>query len=156
MKICDLILGPPTGRVRLVDHLEEAVERPQVEQVEADTELEGMWSDTAWIQDLVLGGPIRTSSLATSLFLAMGLIEDDVNAMTTNGVRWGTRSVLATALLHFPELEVELELLGSWRNVDMIGGLVDALWSQTCQASESLVAFIPLSIAHGPSDDMGE
>jgi hypothetical protein len=86
----------------------------------------------------------------------MGLIEDDVNAMTTNGVRWGTRSVLATALLHFPELEVELELLGSWRNVDMIGGLVDALWSQTCQASESLVAFIPLSIAHGPSDDMGE
>jgi hypothetical protein len=47
MKICDLILGPPTGRVRLVDHLEEAVERPQVEQVEADTELEGMWSDTA-------------------------------------------------------------------------------------------------------------
>jgi hypothetical protein len=44
--------------------------------------------------------------------------------------------VLTASLLHFPELETELEKLGSGRNVDLIEGQLDALWTETCQASE--------------------
>jgi hypothetical protein len=63
---------------------------------------------------------------------------------------------LVAAVSHFLELEAELELLGSGRNVDLKEDQVDALWTQTRQASEPLVAFIPPSVAHGSPDDMGE
>jgi hypothetical protein len=76
--------------------------------------------------------------------------------MVANRVCWGTQSVLVAAVSHFLELEAELELLGSGRNVDLKEDQVDALWTQTRQASESLVAFIPPSVAHGSPDDMGE
>jgi hypothetical protein len=49
-RICDQILGSPSGRVQLADHLEQAIRRIQAEQVEhreADTELEGMENSTA-------------------------------------------------------------------------------------------------------------
>jgi hypothetical protein len=79
----------------------------------------------------VLGGPTGTSSLVTSLSLAVKLIEGHINAMATNGVHWGTQSALTTALSHFLELETELELLGSECNTDLTKGLVDALLTQT-------------------------
>jgi hypothetical protein len=97
-----------------------------------------------------------TSSLAAVLSSAVELIKDRADVMTANGIRWGTWSVLATALLHFPELETELELFGSRRNTDLMEDQVDALWTQTRQASELLVSFIPPSVAHGSPDGMGE
>jgi hypothetical protein len=63
---------------------------------------------------------------------------------------------LATAVTHFPELGADVELLRSERNMDLMEDQVDALWTQTRQSSESLVAFIPPSVAHGSPNDMGE
>jgi hypothetical protein len=40
-------------------------------------------------------------------------VEKQINATTTNGVWWGSQSLLVAALSHFPELEPELEILGS-------------------------------------------
>jgi hypothetical protein len=51
-------------------------------------------------------------SLAASLSSATELIEDHIDTMTANGVHWGTRSALVAALLHFLELETDMELLG--------------------------------------------
>jgi hypothetical protein len=45
VRICDLILGPPSDRVRLADRLEEAIGRHWVEQAvrqEADAKLEAL------------------------------------------------------------------------------------------------------------------
>jgi hypothetical protein len=39
----------------------------------------------------------------------------------------GTRSALVATLLHFPELETKLELLGSWCDARLTEDLVDAL-----------------------------
>jgi hypothetical protein len=94
------------------------------------------------------------SSLAASLSLAVELIEDSVDATVAYRVRWGTRSALAVALLHFSELETELELLGSSHNADLTEDQVDALWTQARQASESLSSFIPLSVARDSPDGM--
>jgi hypothetical protein len=47
MRIYDLLLGPPAGRARLADHLDEAVGQLRVELVarwEADAELEALWT----------------------------------------------------------------------------------------------------------------
>jgi propanediol utilization protein len=63
---------------------------------------------------------------------------------------------LITALSHFLELETELELLGSGRNVHLTEGQLDALWTQTRQALESLALGIPPSVAHDSPDDIGE
>jgi hypothetical protein len=66
-----------------------------------------------------LRGSSETCSLAASLSLAAGLIEGHVNVATTHGVHWGAKLVLTAT--HFPdwELELELELHGSGRNVDL-------------------------------------
>jgi hypothetical protein len=150
-----MILGPPSGRVRLAGRLEEAVGHLWVEQVEHqenDAELEGLQNFVAQVWDLVLGGPIGTSSLATSLSSVVEQIKDWVITVTANGVHVGTRSALTSVVSHFLKREVELELLQSGHNAD----LGDALWTWMRQASESLAAFIPLSVARGPHDDMGE
>jgi hypothetical protein len=68
------------------------------------------------------------------------------------GSTGGTRSALATALLHFSELGTELELLGSGRNMNLTKDQVDAFWTQPCYASESLASFIPPSVACGSLD----
>jgi hypothetical protein len=44
-----------------------------------------------------------------------------------NEVRWGSHSALVAAMLHFPELKSELELLGSEGNVDLTDHEADAL-----------------------------
>jgi hypothetical protein len=61
---------------------------------------------------------------------------------------------LVAIVSHFPELEAELELLGSGRNAYLTEDQVDALWTRTRQAPKSLAAFIPLSVAHDSPDDM--
>jgi hypothetical protein len=101
-----------------------------VECREVDAELEVLQNSAARILDLVLGAPVGTSSLAASLSSAAKLIEDWVNAAAANGIHWGTRSTLAAIVLHFPEWESELELLGSGRNADLMEDQVDALWTR--------------------------
>jgi hypothetical protein len=65
----------------------------QVECREADIKLEGLRSSTAWVRDLVLGGPVVSSSLAGWLSSGMKLIKDRVDVMAANGVCFGTWSV---------------------------------------------------------------
>jgi hypothetical protein len=142
MRVCDLILGLCNNWVRLADHLTEDVGQPQVMQLdhqEADIEQMALWSSATLVWDLVLKGSDGTSSLVASLSSAADLINGRIDAMTTNGVCLeGARLALTAILSHFPELETELDLLGSGRNVDLIESKLDALWTQTCQASESL------------------
>jgi hypothetical protein len=89
--------------------------------------MEALRSSSTRVWDLVLERPNETSSLVASLSSVVELIEDCIDSAVINGVRWGTRSVLAAALLHFLELGTELELLGSGHNVDLMVGQVDAL-----------------------------
>jgi hypothetical protein len=60
--------------------------------------------------------------------------------VSINGVQWGggARLALAAVLLHFPELEVELDLLGFGYNVDLMSNEMEILWTQTRRATESL------------------
>jgi hypothetical protein len=93
--------------------MEEAAGRLKVVLAEchqADAELEALWTSTAIVRDLILGDASRSSSLAASLALMAEEVVKWVNAMTANGVWWGTRSALVTALSHFPELEVYIAL----------------------------------------------
>jgi hypothetical protein len=50
----------------------------------------------------------------------------------------GTRLAITVALMYFPELEVELDQLGSGYNVDLSSDEMETLWAQTHGASESL------------------
>jgi hypothetical protein len=76
-------------------------------------------NSTTRVWDLVLKGSNEASSLAVSLSSATDLIEGCVNVEAANGVYWGAQLALTAALSHFPELEPELELLGSRYNVDL-------------------------------------
>jgi hypothetical protein len=67
------------------------------------------------------------SSLATSLSMAVELLVGHVDVAAANGVRWETQSALVATLSHFLKLEVELELLGSGRNTDLMEDQVDAV-----------------------------
>jgi hypothetical protein len=101
----------------------------------------------------VLKGSDKTSSLAVSLSLAVDLIEGHINDVAANKVGGGL--VWIATLSHFPELLTELELLGFRHNVDPTKGQLDALWTQTCRASESLALGIPSPIARDSPDDAG-
>jgi hypothetical protein len=59
--------------------------------------------------------------------MAVELLEGHVDAVSTNGVRSGTRSVLVATLSHLLELETELERLGSRHSMDPTEDQVDAL-----------------------------
>jgi hypothetical protein len=76
--------------------------------------------------------------------------------VAANGVHWGIQSALVAALLCFPDVKSELELLGSRRNVDLTDDQVDALWPLVSAASDSLVSLVPSSIAHDPPNDARE
>jgi hypothetical protein len=93
-RVCDLILGLPSGRTQLGDWLEEVAEWLKAELAarrEADATLEASQALAARIQDLVLGGDDGLSSLAASLSSVVELLEGHVDAAAANGVRWGTR-----------------------------------------------------------------
>jgi hypothetical protein len=85
----------------------------QDEHQEAVVKLKALQNSATRVWDLVLKGSDEASSLAVSLSLATDLIEGHVNATATSGVHWGAQLALTTALSHLPELEPELELLGS-------------------------------------------
>jgi hypothetical protein len=55
-----------------------------------------------------------------SLSSATELLEDCIDTVAANGVHRATRSALATALSHFLESRIEVELLGSRRNADLM------------------------------------
>jgi hypothetical protein len=50
----------------------------------------------------------------------------------------GGRLALIAILSYFPELELELELLGSRYNVDLMKDEMEVFWTWTHWASESL------------------
>jgi hypothetical protein len=58
-------------------------------------------------------------SLAVALSSTTDLIVGRADAAVANGVHWGARLVVTTVLPHFPELQLELELLGSGYNADL-------------------------------------
>jgi hypothetical protein len=96
---------------------------------------------------MVLKGSDETSSLAASLSSAVDLIEGRIDATISNGVHWGARLALTTALSHFPELKPDLELLGPGHNANVMEGQLDALCTWTRRASESLLSRVPSSVA---------
>jgi hypothetical protein len=87
---------------------------------------------------------------------AVELLESWIYATAANGVHWGLHFVLVAAVLLFPELKPELELLGSGRNADQTEDEADALWTWVCMASDSLASYIPSSVARGHPDGLGE
>jgi hypothetical protein len=91
-----------------------------------------LWGSAAQVLDKVLDRADDMSSLLEPLSSATRLINDHIDTVATNGVHWGTQSVLVPTLLQFTELGAELELLGSRPNADLTGDQVDALWTQTC------------------------
>jgi hypothetical protein len=85
-----------------------------------NAEPEALRTSATQVRDLVLDGADRPSSLAASLSTVAEMLEGHVDVMAAKGVCWGTRSELVVTLLHFPELEAELEVLGSGRNADLM------------------------------------
>jgi hypothetical protein len=53
----------------------------------------------------MLGDTGEPSSLAASLAMVAEEVENWINTMAANGVRWGTRSALVAILSHFLKLE---------------------------------------------------
>jgi hypothetical protein len=75
----------------------------------------------------VLDNADEPSSLAASLSMVVELLEGRVDTVATNGIRWGTWPALVVTLLHFPKIELELELLRFEHNTDLKKDLADAL-----------------------------
>jgi hypothetical protein len=111
-----------------------------------EIELEALWSSVAQVQDLVLGDVDGSSLLATFMSVIAERLEGQIDATTANGVCWGSRSTLVATVLHFPELDIDLEVLGSGSNVSLIEGEVDALWSWVRTATDSLASHVPSSL----------
>jgi hypothetical protein len=70
---------------------------------------------------------LRGYSLVASMLKAMELLEGWIDASATNGVRWGSHSVLVATVSHFLELKTKLEVLGSGRNAELVEDEADAL-----------------------------
>jgi hypothetical protein len=121
-----------------------------------NVELEAMWTSATLVQDLVLGDVDTPSSLVASLSMVAELLECWIDTMVTNGVHWGTRSMLVVSLLHFLELKSEVELLRSERNVDLTDDQADALWPSVSPTTNSLASLVPSLFAGDPPDNAGE
>jgi hypothetical protein len=104
----------------------------------------------------VLDSADGSFSLAVSLSMVEELLEGQVDTAAANGVHWGTRSPLVTALLHFLELEAELELLGARCNAPLTKDRVDAHWILACPTSDLLASYVLSSIIRSPPDGAGE
>jgi uncharacterized membrane protein len=68
----------------------------------------------------VLDNADRSSSLTASLSTVVELLVVRINTMAASRVHWGTQFALVVVLLHFPELNSELEQFGSGHNADLI------------------------------------
>jgi hypothetical protein len=110
-RIYSLLLGPPPGKVRWADHLEEAAERLEAvlaERRQVDAELEGLWTSVALVRDLILGEAGGPSSLATSLSMVVEEAENRINTVAINGVRWGDSICVDHHLIAFSRTEVRV------------------------------------------------
>jgi hypothetical protein len=72
------------------------------------------------VRDLVLESSGEALSLAAMLFSTVNPIEGRVDAAAANRVHLGVWLALTAILSHFPELELELELLGFGYNADLM------------------------------------
>jgi hypothetical protein len=81
--------------------------------------LEALRSSAARVHDLVLDDIDGSSSLATSMSMVAEWLKGQIDATTANRVHWGSHSALVVAVLHFPELDVDLEVLGSRHNTGL-------------------------------------
>jgi hypothetical protein len=72
------------------------------------------------------------------------------------GSSGGAWLAITIALSFFPELEVELDMLGSRYNVDLTHDEMEVLWAQTCWTSKSLSSRVPPSAVSSPPDGVGE
>jgi hypothetical protein len=93
----------------------------QDEHQEVVIELRALRSSATWVWELVLKESDEASSLLVSLSSAADLIEGRVDAVAANEVRWGARLALTAALMHFPKLDPELELLGCPLDANTLG-----------------------------------
>jgi hypothetical protein len=84
----------------------------------------------------------------------MELLKSCIDAATANGVRWGSRSTLVAAVLHFSKLKTKLEVLGSGRSVDLIEDEAVALWVWVRTTLDLLASHVPSPVACKPPDVM--
>jgi hypothetical protein len=127
-----MLLRTPASRVRLADRLDKVVGQLRVEratQWEAGAELEALRTSAACVWDLVLGSSDGSSSPTAYMSTAVELLEGWIGSTAANKARWGSRSMLVAIVLHFPEVEVELEVLRSRCSVDLIEDEAGALWT---------------------------
>jgi hypothetical protein len=158
-RICVLLLGPRTGQARLADHLDEDAGELRVELAlgrEVDAELEALRTSVARVWDLVLGSADGLSSMVASMSTAGELLEGRIDAATTDGVYWGSSSMLVAIVSLFLELKTKLEELKSVHNADMTKDDADALLIRVCAALDSLASHVSSSVAHNPPNGAGE
>jgi hypothetical protein len=91
-------------------------------------------------------------SLVAALSLVAEPLRGRIETTTGNGVCCGTWSAFVVTLSHFLGLAIELELLGSRHNTDLIEDQVDALWIQAHPALDSLVLYVLPSVARSSLD----
>jgi hypothetical protein len=82
------------------------------------------------------------------------LLESRIDVVTANGVRWGSRSTLVAAVLHFLKLKTELEVLGSGHSADLIEDEAVALWVWVHVTLDLLASHVPSPVACKPPDGM--
>jgi hypothetical protein len=91
---------------------------------------------------MVLERTDEAPSLAVALSSTADLMKDHIDAAVTYGVDCGARLELTTVLSHFPELELELELLGSEYNADLTKDEMEVLWSDSSDISLPSLFFV--------------
>jgi hypothetical protein len=148
LPVCDLVPGPVEDRVHLAARLEEAAGQLQVTQ----DEHQALQNLASQVRDLVLERSGEAISLAVVLFSTVNPIEGCVDAAATNRVHLGAWLALTTVLSHFPELELELELLGFGYNADLMKDEMEVFFISTSRASKSLSSSVPPLVAHSPPD----
>jgi hypothetical protein len=93
-----------------------------------------------------------TAALSSTVYV----IEGHVDAAAANGVHWGSQFALTTILSHFYKLKLELELLGSVYNTDLMKDEMDVFRTRAHWASESLSSRVPPSVARNQRFKCGQ
>jgi hypothetical protein len=77
----------------------------------------------------VLADADGSSTQAMSMSTVAELLEGQIDTVAANVVRWGSHSALVATVSHFPELDTDLEVLGSGHSVGLTMDEMDALSS---------------------------
>jgi hypothetical protein len=127
--VCDLVLRPAGNETNVVAHLEEVAGRLRM----ARGGQGGPRDLTSQAHGLVLREPDGVTPLEVALppSSLSGPSKMQVSAAARNGVQRGFQLALTTVLSHFPELEVELDLLESSNNADLSCDEMETLWTRT-------------------------